>query len=78
MGEVDACFRMFDSLLVLVNGCPTRRIHIKRSLKQGDPLAPFLFLLVVEGLSGLIRQTVEVGLFRGFSVREPGLVVFHL
>jgi len=42
------------NLSVLVNGCPTKEVNIQRGLKQGDPLAPFLFLLVVEGLSGLV------------------------
>jgi hypothetical protein len=37
------------NLSVLVNGSPTEEINIQRGLKQGDPLAPFLFLLVVEG-----------------------------
>lgn len=34
--------------------------------------------MVVEGLSGLMRQTTEVGLFRGYMVRDSGLVVSHL
>jgi len=25
-------------------------------LRQGDPLAPFLFLLVAEGLGGMVRE----------------------
>jgi hypothetical protein len=47
------------NLSVLVNGSPTSEINIQRGLKQGDPLAPFLFLLVAEGFAGLMRSAVE-------------------
>jgi hypothetical protein len=55
------------SMSVLVNGSPTEEINIQRGLKQGDPLAPFLFLLVVEGLGGLMKKVVDLNRFTGFE-----------
>jgi hypothetical protein len=66
------------NLSVLVNGCPTSKINIQRGLKQGDPLAPFLFLLVVEGFSGVMRKAVEVNLFKGFTIGRSSVVISHL
>ncbi|GAU51627.1 hypothetical protein TSUD_140380 [Trifolium subterraneum] len=50
----------------------------KRGLKQGDPLAPFLFLLVVEGFSSLMRKAVKLNLFKGFSIGRNPVVISHL
>jgi hypothetical protein len=44
-------------------------------LKQGDPLAPFLFLLVAEGFSLLMRSAVNRGRFKPFLVGREGLPV---
>jgi hypothetical protein len=60
---------------VLVNGCATEEINIRRGLKQGDHLAPCLFLLVAEGLSALMRKAVECGRFQPFKVGRVGLPV---
>jgi hypothetical protein len=77
IGWMKACV-FAGNLSVLVNGCPTKEINIKRGLKQEDPLAPFLFLLVAEGFAGLMRSAVEKDLFKGFSVGSEGLVISHL
>jgi len=66
------------SMSILVNGSPTEEISIHRGLKQGDPLAPFLFLLAAEGFSGMMRKAREANLFEGFEVGGGGLVVSHL
>ncbi|MCH79435.1 RNA-directed DNA polymerase (Reverse transcriptase) [Trifolium medium] len=63
---------------VLINGSPSEEINIQRGLKQGDPLAPFLFLLVDEGLGGLMKKAVEFNRFRGFQVGNGGVTMSHL
>jgi hypothetical protein len=40
---------------VLLNGCPGRWFTCKQGLRQGDPLSPYLFLLVADVLQQLIR-----------------------
>jgi len=66
------------SMSILVNGSPTGQINIQRGLKRGDLLAPFLFLLVAEGFSGLMRNAVRLNLFQGFKLKEDGKEYTHL
>nr|GFA34566.1 RNA-directed DNA polymerase, eukaryota [Tanacetum cinerariifolium] len=46
---------------VLVNGSPTTEFPIYRGLKQGDPLAPFFFILIKESLHLFISRAVNDG-----------------
>ncbi|MCI22150.1 RNA-directed DNA polymerase (Reverse transcriptase), partial [Trifolium medium] len=66
------------NLSVLVNGSPTKEVNISKGLKQGDPLAPFLFLMVVEGLGSVMARAVALGIFKPFKVSSSGVVVSHL
>ncbi|MCH93700.1 LINE-1 reverse transcriptase like [Trifolium medium] len=55
---------------VLVNGSPTADFKVERGLRQGDPLSPFLFLIVAEGLAGMMRKAVEIGKFKGYRINN--------
>ena len=63
---------------VLVNGSPTNEFVMERGLQQGDPLALFLFTIVVEGLVGLIRQAKDLNPFQGFEVGRNKVEVSFL
>ncbi|KAK2650235.1 hypothetical protein Ddye_017724 [Dipteronia dyeriana] len=56
------------SISVLVNGCPTHNFPLKRGLRQGVSLSPFLFNLVVEGLNALLLKAYDLNLIRGASL----------
>ncbi|GJT85864.1 putative RNA-directed DNA polymerase, eukaryota, reverse transcriptase zinc-binding domain protein, partial [Tanacetum coccineum] len=74
---IRAC--LFSSrALVLVKGSPTLEFSIKRGLRQGDPLSPFLFILVMEGLHNAISTAVSSGLIRGVKFGSPELTISHL
>lgn len=64
--------------VVLLNHYLTEEIKIKWGLKHGDPLTPFLFLLLAKGLSGLFKRAIELNLFSGFKVGSYNLEISHL
>ena len=70
---ISACLHS-ASICVLINGSPSKEFTPTRGLRQGDPLAPLLFNIVGEGITGMMRQAVHKNLFRSFLVgknREP-------
>ena len=66
------------SYSVLVNGEPCGMIQPTRGIRQGDPLSPFLFLLCIEGLNGLIKRVENNGEIHGFSLCRRGPKLTHL
>ncbi|GJU30484.1 putative RNA-directed DNA polymerase, eukaryota, reverse transcriptase zinc-binding domain protein [Tanacetum coccineum] len=71
-------FLQSSRALVLVNGSPTSEFSLKRGLRQGDPLSPFLFILVMEGLHVALSNAVSSGLIRGVKFGFPKMNLSHL
>ncbi|XP_058726432.1 uncharacterized protein LOC131597777 [Vicia villosa] len=55
---------------VMVNGSTTKEFKVEKGLRQGDPISPFLFVIVAEGLKGLVNRAVENGDFKGFNFKR--------
>ncbi|GJZ90403.1 RNA-directed DNA polymerase, eukaryota, reverse transcriptase zinc-binding domain protein [Tanacetum coccineum] len=63
---------------ILINGSPTSEFSLKRGLRQGDPLAPFLFIIVMEGLHMAFNDGLSANMFHGVKVGSPGIHLSHL
>lgn len=55
---------------ILVNESSTKDFKVVRGLRQGDPLSPFLFVLAAEGIYGIVKKSISVGEYQGYSVGE--------
>ena len=64
---INACMQS-ATVSVLINGSPTKEYAPSRGLRQGDPLAPMLFNIVAEGLTGMMRVATNKDLFRSYLV----------
>ena len=60
---------------LLVNGSPTNEFYPHRGLRQGDPLAPLLFSIVAEGLTGLMREALDKSLYNSLMVGKNKIPV---
>nr|GEY28470.1 RNA-directed DNA polymerase, eukaryota, reverse transcriptase zinc-binding domain protein [Tanacetum cinerariifolium] len=58
--------------LILVNGSPTFEFPIFSGLKQGDPLAPFLFILVMESFHISVSRAVNDGVGVPLDIAHQG------
>ena len=66
---------------ILINGSPCRFFGSYRGLRQGDPLSPLLFVLVMEAPGRMLDKAVHEGCMLGFRVgnlKGRSLVVSYL
>ncbi|XP_058742418.1 uncharacterized protein LOC131614899 [Vicia villosa] len=63
---------------VLVNTDSVGPIQPGRGLRQGDPLSPYLFILITEGLSALIKGVVARGDIHGVQICRGAPSVSYL
>nr|KYP72506.1 Transposon TX1 uncharacterized [Cajanus cajan] len=57
-------------VFVLVNGSPTEELKMHRGFRQGGPLSPFLYTVVVKGLIGMMREATEKKSFQWSEGRK--------
>ncbi|MCI04126.1 RNA-directed DNA polymerase (Reverse transcriptase), partial [Trifolium medium] len=63
---------------VLMNYDKAGPIYPGRGLRQGDPLSPYLFIIVAEGLTTLINQAIGRGDMHGVKICRGAPMVSHL
>ena len=56
------------SFVVLINGSSSNFFRASRGLRQGCPLSPFLFLLIVDALSRIINHVKRARSFKGIKI----------
>ncbi|KAJ9549144.1 hypothetical protein OSB04_021687 [Centaurea solstitialis] len=62
---------------VLVNGSPTEEFSMQRGIRQGDPLAPFLFIIAMEALNVAIKDARSSGVLDGIKLPNNGPLISH-
>ena len=63
---------------VVFNGTPLQPIKMQRGLRQGDPLSPFLFVIIAEVLNKMMQKAAETGLIRGLIIGSDKVQLTHL
>jgi hypothetical protein len=61
----------------LINGAPTKPFWPSRGIKQGDPLSPFMFILMMEGISRSIKSASAKGEIKGIKPFENSPTSTH-
>lgn len=61
---------------ILINGVPFGIFRSCRGLKQGDPISPLLFVMMIEVLHKFLQQFQRRHM--GLSTRHGGVVVTNL
>ncbi|XP_057734722.1 uncharacterized mitochondrial protein AtMg01250-like [Arachis stenosperma] len=66
------------SMLILINGLPSKPFKMERGLRQGDPLSPFLFVLVVDVLHRMIGEAVRNQRILPLLIGKDNIELSHL
>nr|GEX00333.1 putative RNA-directed DNA polymerase, eukaryota, reverse transcriptase zinc-binding domain protein [Tanacetum cinerariifolium] len=53
---------------IIINDNLTEEFQFFKGLKQGDPLSPFLFILIMESLHLSFQRVVDAGMFMGIKL----------
>eukprot|EP00253_Pinus_taeda_P017519 PITA_17519 len=79
-GFDNAWIRWVSSLIssaffsILINGIPTSTFRASRGIRQGDPLSPFLFIIMAEGLGRSIKNAIQTQELKGITLHQASTV----
>eukprot|EP00253_Pinus_taeda_P008598 PITA_08598 len=79
-GFDSAWIRWVNSLIssaffsILINGIPTTTFQASRGIRQGDPLSPFLFIIMAEGLGRCIKNAIQTQELKGITLHQAPTV----
>jgi len=65
------------SFCILLNGSPSRTFRRSRGLRQGDPLSPYLFILMMGGLGKVIKSAKDEGKIHSLKLTLNGDALTH-
>nr|GEX70656.1 RNA-directed DNA polymerase, eukaryota, reverse transcriptase zinc-binding domain protein [Tanacetum cinerariifolium] len=65
--KIQSCLKSLRGSII-INGSPTEEFQFGKGLKQGDPLSPFLFILIMESLHLSFQRVVDAGMFHGLQL----------
>jgi hypothetical protein len=65
-------------LSVLLNGQMLDSFTPSRGLRQGDPLSPYIFLLVADGLSTILNKEISTGQLKELHISRNAPGISHL
>jgi len=66
------------SFSVKINGEPTPFFSSSRGLRQGDPLSPYLFILISNVLTWLMKKAIAEGNIKGIQLNKFCPTLSHL
>lgn len=61
-----------------INGSASAMFRSGKGIKQGDPISHFLFIMIVEVLSVMIKKAADMDLIVGFKPSENAFSITHI
>ena len=66
------------SMVILINRSPSTPFKMQRGLRQGEPLSPFLFILIGEVFNRMVVRAKTLNLVEGIRIDNDAIELSHI